>query len=373
MFVEHVERGDTTSPELRKAAAGYLAPLEDEGVDTLILGCTHYPLLSGLLQLELGPDVVLVSSAEETAKDVYAELLRGDALRTARRAARTTSSRRPATPARSAISPSVFLGLEVARVDAVHVESGRRRVRLTVLGSQGTWPGASRECCGYLVTADGFNLWLDAGTGTFARLQEHLPVGELGGLLISHGHADHFLDIIPAFYARHYGGLGAPGLPFHSPPGFTDLAALLVSEAGRNVMARGLRLHARDARRDLRGRAVPRHAVRDDPHRRALARVPDRGRRQGARLHRRHRAVRRGDRRWRSDADLFLCEATYQNDSELSFFHLSALQAAEHAAAGGAARLVLTHITPNLDPGVSLERGGGRVRRARSTSRCPTW
>jgi len=56
------------------------------------------------------------------------------------------------------------------------------------------------------------------------------------------------------------------------------------------------------------------------------------------------------------DSDLFLCEATYQNDSELSFFHLSALQAAEHAAAGGAARLVLTHITPNLDPGVSLEQ-----------------
>ena len=59
--VEHVERGDTTSDELRRAARGYLAPLKDEGVDTLILGCTHYPLLSGLLQMEMGPDVVLVS------------------------------------------------------------------------------------------------------------------------------------------------------------------------------------------------------------------------------------------------------------------------------------------------------------------------
>ena len=75
LFVEHVERGDTTSDELRKAAAGYLSPLVTKGIDTLILGCTHYPLLSGLLQLELGPDVVLVSSAEETAKDVYATLL----------------------------------------------------------------------------------------------------------------------------------------------------------------------------------------------------------------------------------------------------------------------------------------------------------
>lgn len=75
VFVEHVERGDTTSPELRSAARAYLAPLTERGIDTLILGCTHYPLLSGLLQLELGPDVVLVSSAEETAKDVYATLL----------------------------------------------------------------------------------------------------------------------------------------------------------------------------------------------------------------------------------------------------------------------------------------------------------
>ena len=81
VFVEHVERGDTTSDALRTAAAEYLAPLKGRGIDTLILGCTHYPLLSGLIQLEMGPDVVLVSSAEETAKDVYAELLRTDLLR----------------------------------------------------------------------------------------------------------------------------------------------------------------------------------------------------------------------------------------------------------------------------------------------------
>ncbi|MEX2457516.1 MAG: glutamate racemase [Actinomycetota bacterium] len=74
-FVPHVEAGDTTSPQLRAAAEGYLRPLREAGVDALILGCTHYPLLSGLLQVVMGPDVQLVSSAEETAKDVYAELL----------------------------------------------------------------------------------------------------------------------------------------------------------------------------------------------------------------------------------------------------------------------------------------------------------
>jgi glutamate racemase len=76
-FVPFVERGDTTSDELLGLARGYLAPLGDADVDTLILGCTHYPLLAGLLHVVMGPEVELVSSAEETAKDVYAELVRG--------------------------------------------------------------------------------------------------------------------------------------------------------------------------------------------------------------------------------------------------------------------------------------------------------
>jgi glutamate racemase len=122
VFVEHVERGDTTSDELRRSAAGYLAPLKERGIDTLILGCTHYPLLSGLLQMELGPDVVLVSSAEETAKDVYSELLRTDRLRND-----------PEPPhheflTTGDVSPfrdlaELFLGRELAHVKAVHIDA----------------------------------------------------------------------------------------------------------------------------------------------------------------------------------------------------------------------------------------------------------
>ena len=80
-FVPHVERGDTTSQELLARAREYLGPLVSAGVDTLILGCTHYPLLSGLIQIVMGPDIVLISSAEEVAKDVYAGLVGGDLLR----------------------------------------------------------------------------------------------------------------------------------------------------------------------------------------------------------------------------------------------------------------------------------------------------
>ena len=71
LFVEFVERGDTTSPALMKAAEQYLGPLQEEGVDTLILGCTHYPLLRGAIHHVMGPGVLLISSAEETANDVY--------------------------------------------------------------------------------------------------------------------------------------------------------------------------------------------------------------------------------------------------------------------------------------------------------------
>jgi glutamate racemase len=79
-FVPRVEEGDTTSPKLLAAARDYLAPLQAAGVDTLILGCTHYPLLSGLIQRVMGPDVILISSAEETAKDVYGALMERDLL-----------------------------------------------------------------------------------------------------------------------------------------------------------------------------------------------------------------------------------------------------------------------------------------------------
>ena len=70
-FVEFVEQGVTSGPELLAVAAGYLQPLVDAQIDTLVLGCTHYPLLTGVISYVVGDSVTLVSSADETAKDVY--------------------------------------------------------------------------------------------------------------------------------------------------------------------------------------------------------------------------------------------------------------------------------------------------------------
>lgn len=79
-FVPFVERGITMGRQILGVAEGYLAPLQAAGVDTLVLGCTHYPLLTGVIQLAMGDNVTLVSSAEETAKDVLKTLTELDLL-----------------------------------------------------------------------------------------------------------------------------------------------------------------------------------------------------------------------------------------------------------------------------------------------------
>jgi glutamate racemase len=80
-FVDFVEAGITGGDELIGVAHEYLDPLTSEGVDTVILGCTHYPLLTGVISYVMGDNVTLISSAEECAKDVYKMLVQTDLLR----------------------------------------------------------------------------------------------------------------------------------------------------------------------------------------------------------------------------------------------------------------------------------------------------
>jgi glutamate racemase len=81
--VEFVERGETSGAEITEIARNYLKPIIEADVDTLVLGCTHYPLLTGVISYVVGNGVSLVSSAEETAKDLYRTLVETDQLRSA--------------------------------------------------------------------------------------------------------------------------------------------------------------------------------------------------------------------------------------------------------------------------------------------------
>jgi glutamate racemase len=118
-FVEFAERGETTGANLLQVAHDYLDPVAAAGVDTVILGCTHYPLLAGVISYVLGEDVTIVSSAEETAKDVYRTLVAGDLLRDGAAAAPThrflaTGDRQP-----FAALGRRFLGPDIGVVEAL--------------------------------------------------------------------------------------------------------------------------------------------------------------------------------------------------------------------------------------------------------------
>lgn len=124
-FVEFVEAGITTGAELEAVATQYLAPLKEAGVDTLVLGCTHYPLLTGVIGRVMGEEVALVTSSEATANLTYNELVDRDLLHEPRGGASprhqfysTGGSGDFGRPARR------FLGPEVSSVRTMDVEGG---------------------------------------------------------------------------------------------------------------------------------------------------------------------------------------------------------------------------------------------------------
>jgi glutamate racemase len=79
-FVPFVERGELDGERLEAAAGEYLAPLREAGVDTLILGCTHYPFIGPVIRRVMGPEAELVDPACETALDARHYLTKNDCL-----------------------------------------------------------------------------------------------------------------------------------------------------------------------------------------------------------------------------------------------------------------------------------------------------
>lgn len=119
-FVEIVEKGMISEanflrPKTYNLAKGYLTPLLRAGIDSLILGCTHYPLLKDLLQKVVGKDVVLISSAEETALEVKQILERKGLLRQ-KRSLPQHQFYATADPEQFAYLGSRFLGRKIEEV-----------------------------------------------------------------------------------------------------------------------------------------------------------------------------------------------------------------------------------------------------------------
>ncbi|HTX30662.1 MAG TPA: MBL fold metallo-hydrolase [Solirubrobacteraceae bacterium] len=96
-------------------------------------------------------------------------------------------------------------------------------MEITVLGKSPSWQDADGACSGYLIEEDGYALVLDCGNGVFSKLREHRDYVDVDAVLITHLHADHFLDLVPFAYALTYAPRQQP-VPVAGWPGTADPA-----------------------------------------------------------------------------------------------------------------------------------------------------
>lgn len=230
---------------------------------------------------------------------------------------------------------------------------------LTVLGASGSYPGPGGACSGYLVQAGTTNIWLDAGSGTLANLQEHIAITDIDAVILTHEHVDHWTDVEHLAVANRW-ILGRTGLPVYAQVSLPPL--LRVGIAADSIDWRGIGPDTRVSIGEasvlfsLTDHSVPTLAVRIDFGGRSIGYSSDTG--PGWSLEQLGPGL-----------DLALVEATYLSDREGSLPHLSARQAGTTAQAAGARRLVITHLWASTDPDAARAEAelafGGRVEVAR--------
>src|SRR3984885_10148500 len=99
----------------------------------------------------------------------------------------------------------------------------RSGVQITVLGKSPSWQDAGGACSGYLVQEEDFVLLIDCGNGVFSKLRRFCDYVDVGAVVITHMHADHFLDLVPFSYALRYAPRQQP-VPVAGWPGTADPA-----------------------------------------------------------------------------------------------------------------------------------------------------
>jgi ribonuclease BN (tRNA processing enzyme) len=225
-------------------------------------------------------------------------------------------------------------------------------VRITVLGKSPAWQDAGGACSGYLVEEDGCRLLLDCGNGVFGKLRAHGDFTAVEDVVISHLHADHFIDLIPYAYALAYSphaGEGVRPTLFVPPGGRETLRRITGAWDAETLIEDAFVLHEYDVAAELSLGPV-RVRFREVPHfTRTYAvqvRAGDASFTYGADCGPNDAIVDFG-----RDADLLLLEATLERPEpeEQHRGHLTAAEAGVHAQRAGARRLVLTHISDELD------------------------
>jgi ribonuclease BN (tRNA processing enzyme) len=255
-------------------------------------------------------------------------------------------------------------------------------VQVTVLGKSPSWQDAAGACSGYLAQQDGGTVLLDCGNGVFSKLRGICDYVDVDAVVISHMHADHFLDLVPFSYALRYAprqqpvpvggwpGTDKPARPrLYLPAGGGALLRRVVSCWGtEDLIDAAFDVHEYDAgdtvtvgTLNVRFCEVPHYVATF-----AVELACERGRFTfGADCRPNEELVD-----FARDTDVLLIEATLprpERDGHRG--HLTAREAGEHGRFAGARRLVLTHYSDELDPELTksqaAESYGGPVDLAR--------
>ena len=238
-------------------------------------------------------------------------------------------------------------------------------MRLTVLGKSPSWQDADGACSGYLVEEDGLRLLLDCGSGVFAKLRAVTDYHAVDVIVISHLHADHFIDLVPYAYALTFGPRRRETPPvLHAPPGSIECWRRVVGAWGNeDLIEAAFAIREYDPAETLHAGPLTIRFL-PVPHflpANAIEFVAAAG----------GRFTFGADHgpspelcEFARGTDLLMLEATLLAPERAGMRgHITAAEAGEHAAKAEAARLLITHISDELDLEVArgdAERTFGR-------------
>jgi ribonuclease BN (tRNA processing enzyme) len=243
-------------------------------------------------------------------------------------------------------------------------EEERKRLQITVLGKSPAWQDANGACSGYLVEEAGVCLLLDCGNGVFSKLRRFRDYTGVDAVVISHLHADHFLDLVPFAYALTYAprqqpvpvarwpGTDNPARPaLYAPRGARDTFRRVVGAWGNEDLiekAFDLVEYDPDAVLEVGTLRIRFHEV---PHYTTTYAVGISSRNGGGRFtYGADSAPNEELVRFADGADLLMIEATLPRpEREGPRGHMTPAEAGEHGSRARVGRLVLTHISDELD------------------------
>jgi ribonuclease BN (tRNA processing enzyme) len=237
-------------------------------------------------------------------------------------------------------------------------------MRVTVLGKSPSWQDAGGACSGYLLQEDGVSVLIDCGNGVFSKLRQFVDYTEVDAVVLSHLHADHFLDLVPFSYALTYAprqqpvpvppwpGTDSPARPrLIAPPGATETFRRVVGAWGNEDL-----IEKAFALEEYEEASTPevgplRFRFQSVPHfTQTFAICIESARGGGSFAYGADSSPSEDLVRFVAGSDLLIIEATLPRPERTGMRgHLTPEEAGRHARAAAARRVVLTHMSDELD------------------------